>query len=503
MKRKLFILTLALFILSAAGSLSIAGTKTVTVLLPRALSSQSPYLASQGQDYVLYQNVHEALLKGNSQTGEWDLWLAESIEQQDNKKDFLVKLRRDAKFSTGDPVTAHDIRFSWQQYMENKNVWGPQYKRQIADIKVIDDYTLMFVQAKPSVDWRRTFINMWISSKKYYEKVGKKKFLSHPVGSGPFRFVSRDVGEKTVIEAVKNHYNFKPDFDNLVFKVVTDQVTRLAMLETGEADLIFPVPPQDVKRLKSKKNVKVKTAVVPSYFAIQMNSLHHGDLLDRNLRLALNYAIDREKIADKIFFGMAHPLYSTGSASEISYDPALKYEYNPEKAKELLKKSSYKKGTSIPLSFFPGMPNVSQVFTLVKEYFENIGVTVKLERMELGAARVRALKQKEKIFMSLIPWPGRRDPNARIKLVLKSGGMFSVYHGRSDLDELITKQEFIQDPVKRIETLKEINKIHATDPGFVALLGLDLIYATSDRIEYTWMPRSDRVFNLFEIKILK
>lgn len=503
MKRTIFVATLIFMLGFSFSSLMAASKGTVTVLLPRSLASQSPYLGKQGQDYALFQLVHQALVRGNTQTGEWEPWLAESYQLQDNKKDILVKLRKNARFHTGDPVTAHDIRFSWQQYMANNNVWGGQYKKQIEDIEVIDDYTLMFKQKRASVDWLRTFINMWISSKKYYEKVGKEKFLAHPVGSGSARFISRVTDDQTVVEAVENHWFRTPEFKKLVFRIVKDQATRLAMLETGEADLAFPIAPQDVKRLKKNKNVKIKTAIVPSYFTIQLNSAFHGDLLDKNLRLAVNYAINRQWIADKLFFGMAHPLYSTGSASEISYDPNLKYEYDPAKAKQLLKKSSYKKGTAIELVYFPGMPNVEQVFSVVQRNLTDIGITTKLQRMELGAARTRLLRQKKKVYMMLVPWPGRRDPNSRLKLCFLKGAPFSAYHGRDDMTELIKKQEQIFDPAERIRVLKKINQIHHTDPGFAALVGLNLVYATSERIDYTWMPRSDRFFNLFELKMLK
>ena len=503
MSRKIFFSVLAFFMVVSFSSLMAAEKGTVTVLLPRDFSSHHPYLAKQAKDYALFQMVYQALVRDNPQTGEWEPWLAQSIEQQKNKKNFLIKLRKDARFHTGDPVTAHDIRFSWQQYMVNNNVWGGRYKKQIKDIEIIDDYTIMFRWNIETVDWIETFRAMWITSKKYYEKVGKKKFFAQPVGSGSCRFISRVVDNKTIVEAVQNHWYYTPEFKKLVFWIVKDQSTRLAMLETGEADMAYPIPPQDVKRLKRIKNIKIKTAIVPSYFAIQMNSLHHGDLLDKNLRLAINYAINRQWIADKLFFGMAHPLYSTGSASEISYDPNLKYEYNPAKARELLKKSSYKKGTPIELSYFQGMPNVAQVFSVVRKNLTDIGLTIDLQQIELGAARTRALKQKEKLIMSLIPWPGRRDPNFRIKLVLIKGAIYSVYHGRDDLTELVTKQEFIHDPVERIRVLKKINRIYHTDPGFAALIGLDLVYGLSDRIDYTWTPKHDRLLNLFGLKMLK
>jgi peptide/nickel transport system substrate-binding protein len=244
-----------------------------------------------GIDLPPVLHMHQALQSTNPYTGErtFESSLSESVEVLPNGKDIKFKLRKGYNFHTGDPVTAHDVKWTYEQCANpsNANLMAAPLD-EIEDIEILDDYTFIFRFYEPYAAWREL---LWIGicSKKYYEKVGKVKFGKHPVGSGPFRFVERKIGESITLKAVPDYkwqervpyedpdtkeqktklVERKVDFGTLKFLTVPDDVTRMAMLETGELDLISDILPHNVRRLKRNKHIKIKRATTaPSLFAI-------------------------------------------------------------------------------------------------------------------------------------------------------------------------------------------------------------------------------------------
>jgi peptide/nickel transport system substrate-binding protein len=482
-----------------------ASEAKVTVALPHDLTTLNPFKARVGQDRNIYMALYQPLFIHDTATGDSAPCLAESYKFSENNKDILVKVRKGAKFHNGDPVTAHDVRFSWQQFIDEKNAnaYSKLY-RSIKDIEVVDDQTCIFHLGEVNVAWGWLFQNLFTGSKKYYEKVGDDEFTKRPIGSGPFHFVSRSINESITLEAVENHHSSPAHFKTLKYLVVPDEITRMAMLEKGEADLIFPVPPHQLKRLEQNKRVKIKTATVPSYYGLSFHSLNFPFLQDKNLRLAFNYAINRQEIVDKIFLGMAHPLHIFGSMAEISYDANIKYPYNPEKAKELIKSSSYAPGTPIMLTYHSLIANASQVAEAVQGYMEKVGVTIQLREMEVGTylSLVRK-KSKDLGPMTATAWFGSEDPDDRLLMGVRSNGVYTQVPVKKEIDQLIDEQHLTLDEKKRYGIINKIYQMLHEDPPFVPLFGAPMIYAMNDRIDYTWVNRVNRLYNLWEIKIVK
>lgn len=477
----------------------------VSIALTHDLTSLNPFKARLGQDSNVYMALYQPLFTWDTQKGIPVPCLAESYQFAENNTDVTVKIRKDAKFHNGDPVTAHDVRFSWQQFIdpENANAYAKVFKS-IKDIEAVDDGTCIVRFAKVNADWKSLFDRMFIGSKKYFDGAGAEKFTKDPIGSGPFRFKSRSIGENTILEAVENHYMYPPSFNTLQFLIVPDEITRMAMLEAGEVDLIFSIPSQQVDRLKRNRSVTVKTAIVPSYYGLSFHIINFDFLQDKNFRLAFNYGINRQEIVDKIFLGMAHPLYIFGSQSEITYDPGITYPYDPGKARELIKNSSYKAGTPVTLTYHSLVPNAAQVAEAVQGYMQDLGVTLDLRQMEVGAYLALARKKSKDLGpMTTTAWFGSQDPDVRLAMGVKSTGVYTQAAGSKELDQLVDEQHVTIDEEKRNEIVNKIYRILHDDPPHVPLFGTPMIYATSDRIKYTWVNKVNRLFNLWEIKIIK
>lgn len=477
---------------------------TVSIALTHDLTSLNPFKARLGQDSNVYMAMFQPLFTWDTQKGTSVPCLARSYQFAENHTDITVTLRKDAKFHNGTPVTAADVLFSWQQFIDpqNANAYANVFKS-IKNIEVVDDNTFIVRLAKVNADWKGLFHRMFIGSKAYYDSVGADEFTKNPVGSGPFRFASRMIGENIVLEAVQEHYMYPPDFKTLNFLVVPDEITRMAMLEKGEVDLIFSIPSQQVDRLKGNKKIQVKTGIVPSYYGLSFHSLNFDAVKDKNFRLAINYGINRQEIVEKIFLGMAHPLYIFGTQSEITYDPGFTYPYDPDKAKALIQKSSYTPDTTITLTYHSLVPNAAQVAEAVQGYMKELGVSVELRQMEVGTyVSLARKKSKDLGAMTTTAWFGGQDPDVRLRMGVKSNGVYTQVPGRKDLDELVDEQHITIDEKKRYQVVNQIYQIMYEDPPYVPLFGTPMIYATTDRIEYTWVNKVNRLFNLWEIKII-
>ncbi len=517
------IFLIIVFISSAA----LAGpTDVVSVALDVEPTTINILETKIGVDIVM-QHMHEGLMTSDPVTGDLEPILAGSITIMPNGKDIKVTLEKNHKFHTGDPVTAHDVKWTYEQAVspENAHLVAASLE-EIEDIEVIDNYNLIFHYYEPFAPWPE---NMWIGicSKNYFEKVGREKFRAQPVGSGPFRFVSRKIGENIIMEAnegyaypenlydstqtkiiKRNASRKKVDFKTLKFFIVRDPITRLAMLETGELDLVYGLLPHDAKRIGLKPDIKVKkTSNVPSFFALATKPLLYPIMQDFKFQMALTHAINRQEIIDKVFLGEGYPMYMYASKSELGYDPTVKFEFNPDKARKLVKESSYKPGDPIILTWTNAVPSSEIIAPIIQKYLRDVGITVQLQQLEAGVqATYSRNKDRREGHMTLYTWAGGRDPQTRIILTVPSDSSYTSYPGRPSkdiLDKLVVQQQRELDPQKRLAVLKKIHAILTKEPSSVPLYGLNQIYAMRTKIDYTWTPKSAFPFNLTRTKISK
>lgn len=485
-----------------------AQNNIVRIGLNYDISTVNMLEAKLGVDLPVMLALHEPLMGADPKTGERIPILAESFQVLENKKDIKVVLRQDPRFHTGDPVTAYDIKFTYDQCADPSNanlMAGPL--DEIEEIEILDDHTLIFRFWEPYAAWKEL---MWIGicSKNYYDKVGKKKFAKHPVGSGPFRFVERKIGEHIILGVVEDHYaGNSPNFEILKFIIIPDDLTRAAMLETGELDLISDVLPHQSKRLIQVTHVKVKsTSDVPSLFGIGYRCFTYPLMKDKYLKRAINHAINRQEIVDKIFLEEGYPLYMYASRSELGYDPDFTFEFNLEKARKLLKQSSYKPGTPIIMSYTSAIPNAPLVAVTLQKYLADIGITIKLQQLESGTqATYSRNKDPREGHLSLFAWAGGRDPSTRLLLSIVSTSIYVSYPDRpnkEEMDKWCADQAHELDVEKRRAILKKIHEVMIDDPGSSVLFGLNMIYAMSKRIEYSWTPGESFIFNAYTIKVL-
>src|SRR5215510_353255 len=248
--------------------------------------------------------LHDALVKpmpGNA----WAPSLAESWTASKDGLTYEFVLRKGLKFHNGDPLTAEDVKFSFERY---KGGGATTLKARVAAVEVVDPLRVRFRMKQPWPDFMTFYATpatsaAWIVPKKYLERVGDDGFKKAPVGAGPYRFVSFNPGVELVVEAYNGFWRKEPAVKRLVFKSVPEDSTRLAMLKRGETDVALNIRGPNAEELKRTAGLILK-ATFPTFtewltFTEQWDP--KSPWADRRVRLAANLAIDRKSVNDSEF----------------------------------------------------------------------------------------------------------------------------------------------------------------------------------------------------------
>jgi peptide/nickel transport system substrate-binding protein len=321
--------------------------------------------------------------------------LATSWEVSPDAKVYTFKLRQGVKFHDGTPCDAEAIKFNIER---NWNPNHPQYHKagaganalgykDLDKVEAVDASTLRVTHKNPFADFLTVlaFGTYSIGSPTQIQKVGNDEFGNQPVGTGPFKYVSRERGVKMVFEKNPNYWGGAPPLDGFIIRPLPEAVARLTALETGEVDWTNNVHPDSIEKVKANPNLTIELAQLPNTWGYIPN---HRNELTKNVKLrqALNWAVNREALSKDIMKGLAVPSTSpfapTGTAG---YNPNIKgYSLDPAKAKALLAEAGYK-GEELKFQIpqgAVGSPFAVQMNEYLQQNFKDVGINVKIEALE-------------------------------------------------------------------------------------------------------------------------
>ncbi len=408
--------------------------------------------------FMLLYALHDALVKpmpGNPMAPS----LAESWSATPDGLAYEFVLRRGVRFHNGDPVTADDVKFSFERY---RGTAASTYKARIAAVDVVDPQRVRFRFKQPWPDFM-TFYGTpatgagWIVPKKYVEKVGDDGFKKAPVGAGPYKFVSFVPGVELVLEANEQYWRKVPNVKRLVFKAVPDESTRLAMLKRGEADVVYSIRGALAEELRRTPGLTLKPNYPPGTFWLAFvdqwdpKSPWH----DRRVRLAANHAIDRNAINQAETLGLSRITASLIPHTFDFYWPAPLYGFDPQKAKQLLAEAGY------PNGFDAGDYYCDSSYANVGEAVVNdlkaVGIRAQLRPLERAAFFAQ---YREKKFRNIVQSGSGAFGNAatRLEAFVVGGGAY-VYGSYPDIDGLFQEQASETDVKKREATLHRIQQL--------------------------------------------
>jgi len=344
--------------------------------------------------------VHDALIKNFREQLYDHLALAERWELAEDAKSATFRLRPGLKFHDGAPVTPDDVKWSYEHY---HGAWAKVLHDKTQGVEIVDDRTLRFAFRGPFLDFPRLMgtANVsgagWVVPAKYYQEVGPDGFAQKPIGAGPYRLVGQQAGTRLDFEAFEDYYR-PVHVKRFTIVSVPDNATRVAMLERGEADIIYGIPGELIERVRNNPKLMLAPVLSGNFwlefpgFQDPGNPFH-----EKRVREAVSLAVDRDAINQAECAGMGK-VDGNWINDDVQYAiEGPKWEHDVAKAKKLLAAAGYPNGfkvdwlTPAPAYYSRGERVLSQL--------QAVGIRGKLQVLERGVFLKR-------LQAGLKEWPG-------------------------------------------------------------------------------------------------
>jgi peptide/nickel transport system substrate-binding protein len=408
--------------------------------------------------------------------------LAESWSESPDGLVYEFKLRRNLKFHNGDPVTAEDVKFSYDRY---KGAGAKELQSYVEHVDVVNPLTVRFRLKQPWPDFM-TFYGTTstgaglVVPKKYLTQVGDEGFRKHPIGAGPFRFVSHKPGVEVVVEAFPGYWRKVSNVKRFIHKSVPEGTTRVAMLKNGEADIVYALDGEDALNVKRDPRLQLIPSKHASIYWIEFadqwdpKSPWH----DKRLRQAAILAINRQAVNEVSCLGFCPP---TSIIIPRVMDFALQTPaapYDPQRAKQLLAEAGYPNG--IDAGDFVPIPPFITTAEAATNFLAAVGIRTKIRPTERAAFLTNWREKKLRgLFMTAVGNSG--NAASRVEAFIYSKGSYA-YGGYPDIDELFLQQAKERDVAKREALLHRIQQLTIDRAMFLPLMDYRTLRGVGPRV---------------------
>jgi ABC-type transport system substrate-binding protein len=485
----IFIAT-AIFLAETVSKVAAQPKTTIRIGLVGEIDPIDPNNTVNLNTETVFEHIFETLIIAD-QSINLQPHLAKSWEVTPDNTAIIFNLRKDVKFHDGTSFNAKAVKMTFDRMMNEKLKRWPLFSPFLKSVEVINESTIK-MNLKGGAGPALTMLSVWghIESPTAIEKYGKD-IASHPVGTGPFKFVEWIPDQRVVLEANKDYWGGSPKISQVVFKPVPDPLTRLAMVEAGDLDVTWRIPYTEINRLKADLKIKVLERPTGTLFFLIFNTVKKP-FNDKGVRQAISYSIDRKSIINTLLFGLVRLGETYGGPSVKHVFKYNIYPYNPEKAKSILAELGWKLGKSgflerkgevlrtalvTPSGRFPGD---SQIAEAIQAQLKKVGIDTKIIVLESGAyiktvMSGRQVKQNAEYGMTLQSWPMGPDPDSCFNQHFHSKSpevSNSALYANSELDPLLEEGATAVDETKRSEIYKKVQDILNEDVPWLPIYSL-------------------------------
>jgi peptide/nickel transport system substrate-binding protein len=380
-------------------------------------------------------------------------------------KTWTIKLRKGIKFIDGASFNAQTLVRQLELVKDPKVrmpfrfLFGP-----VKSLTVVDDYTVQYNLHAPFAPFADLLSVFAIPSQKAVTPYDSTKLNQHPVGAGPYKLAEWVRGERLVLVRNDGYWGEKPTVGKIVFQIIPETTTRIAMLRAGQLDLAYSPTPADVPSLEADPNITVTRPLSTRMIFMGMNT-QKGPTKDKLVRQAFNYAVDKEAITDKILFKIAKPLDGPLPPSIFGYTRMEnQYDYNPEKARALLKQANFSKDTVVKMITPNGRYTYDkQVAEAVQAYLQDIGVKTELRTYDwptyMGITSKPLDQSEVELYLTGWGFP-YYDADAYLLMYFSSfvhppKGLNTSFYSNPKYDQAVGGARQIMDPATRLALYKQ------------------------------------------------
>lgn len=506
-RNSLRILSVALWFVAfllAAAPASLRAQSRVSIGVTETMETYNPYGDSVSLLYGIWCQVMGCLGVYDFDKADYVGMLADHWEVKDSNT-WLFYLRKDILWQDGSPLTADDVVHSFNRVRNDPQSKQGQNIAPVASAAAVDKYTVRFTTKQPTAPLLEYLFDRFIiTNKTIYEKYGAEVAdRKYPIGAGPYKFKELIPGQRFVITKNLNYpgmKEMKQAPDELIFRIMREDEQRVTALLNGEIQIAQFIPPHLRKRVESDPNTKVATvdSVEIMFYAMQPKPPFDK----KEVRQAVCYAIDRDKIINTLLQGLGARLDGPIGPGQYGYDPNLKpkYEYSPEKARKLLAQAGYPNGVDVELETPVGRYTLDkQISEAVIPMLNAAGFRAKLLTPEWATLWANVQAGKTPFY-----YMGRGsmvDPSVGLSQYFETGGSPRIGYSNPKLDKLLAQERQTFEPAKRRKVLSEAMSVITDDAPACFMWRHKMIYGIAKNLDYKPTP-SGRIFGE-DIRVLR
>ncbi|MBM3224411.1 MAG: hypothetical protein FJZ47_11495 [Candidatus Tectomicrobia bacterium] len=480
---------------------------TIVMALNRDQDNMDPHLHFQRTGIIMNINMYDSLLHKNPQLA-YEPSLATAWKTIDDTT-WEFTLRQGVKFHNGDPFTAEDVQFSFERVLDPATK-SPQYGniRAIKTVKIVDTHTVQLITDKPFPLLLERVVFFPIIPKKHFTQVGAQAFAeSAPAGTGPYKFVEWKRDQYLKLERFAEHWRGAAPVKHLVIRVIPETSTQVAELKTGGVDIIRNLAPDLIPDLKAHANTYVSTAPIlrTHYLAFDMREPPFDK---KEVRQAANYAVDRKAIVDKLMGGLGLVLPTVVHPMAFGHDATVEgYQYDPKKARELLKQAGFPNGTDITIHAGVSEAFFRQIAEAIAEMFTEVGLRTNLKLWDPGPAWDKFFRGEGKAthgYYGTWGYYSTFDADAILHPLYHTepGGWVGKWYARvQGLDALIEAARSTLDKDKRLSTYATVQRLLKDEAPSLFLFAQHDMLGINKRLDYA--ARGDEWIWLYDAKLRK
>lgn len=479
--------------IQTAASTGKSGDNDLVIAIEGSVSGLDPQNVTDTNGISACMGMYETLLTFDDD-GKIVGKLAESYDVSDDNLTYTFHLRKGVKFHDGTDFTAQSVIDNINRVSNSAN--GLSRRRlfvvtdsdgnetsRIANMEATDDNTLVITLAQPYNVFLNKLTQFMIISPSALEQYGND-IMYHPCGTGPFVFKDRTEGDHTTMVANKDYWGGAPKVDSVTIKEVPEAGSRTAMLQTGEADMVYPFTSDQMSAVTGNTDINVSASYsnIMRYVTLNMDL---KELSDVKVRQAMNYAIDKNAYIKVMYDGHALPATSCVPNCISYYKEEPAYEYNLDKAKELMKEAGYENGFTLTL-WGDNTTQEIKGMTFVQQELAQIGITVDVQPMEPATVsdKIYVDKQDAEINMWYVNWSASdRSFDSSVRALLHSSmvpptSANTAYYSNADFDKNLDDALAETDDAKLTELYGKCQDDVWNDCPWLFLGNDQILYAT-------------------------